>query len=87
MLKALKIGTLMKLIFSNSDVVATLVLIFQDHKTFMKDHNNTAGPIIDSFKEQGFKIVLNDEEVSGTIAVSPNFLEILTKENSFYKSN
>jgi len=82
-----KNGTLMKLIFSNSDVVATLVLIFPDHKTFMKDHNNTAGPIIDSFKEQGFKIVLNDEEVSGTTAVSPNFLEILTKEDSFYKSN
>ena len=87
MLKALKIGTLMKLIFSNSDVVATLVLIFQDNKTFMKDHNNTAGPIIDSFKEQGLKIELNDWEVSGTTAVSSNFLEILTKEGSFYKSN
>ena len=37
----------------------------------MKDHNNTAGPIIDSFKEQGLKIELNDGEVSGdTTAVS-----------------
>ena len=87
MLKALKIGTLMKLIFSNSDVIATLVLIFPDHKTFMRDHNNTAGPIIDSFKEQGLKIELNDGEVSGTTAVSSNFLEILTKEGSFYKSD
>ena len=82
-----KNGKLMKLNFSNSDVVATLVLIFPDHKTFMKDHNNTDGPIIDSFKEQGLKIDLNDGEVSGTTAVSFNFLEILTKEGSFYKSN
>ena len=82
-----KNGTLMKLIFSNSDVVATLVLIFPDHKTFMKDHNNTAGPIIDSFKEQGLKIELNDGEVSGTTAVSSNFFDILTKEGSFYKSD
>ena len=77
----------MKLIFSNSDVVATLVLIFPDHKTFMKDHNNTSDPIIDSFKEKGLKIELNDGEVSGTTPVSSNFLEILTKEGSFYKSN
>ena len=82
-----KNGTLMKLIFSNSDVVATLVLIFPDHKTFMKDHNNTAGPIIDSFKEQGLKIELNDGEVSGTTAVSSKILEILTKEGTFYKTD
>ena len=80
-------GTLMKLIFSNSDVIATLVLILPDHKTFMRDHNNTAGPIIDSFKEQGLKIELNDGEVSGTTAVSSKFLEILTKEGTFYKTD
>ncbi len=80
-------GTLMKLIFSNSDVTATLVLIFPDHKIFMRDHNNTAGPIIDSFKEQGLKIELNDGEVSGTTAVSSKFLEILSNEGTFYKTN
>jgi len=26
----------------------------------MKDHNNATGPIIDTFKEQGLKIELND---------------------------
>jgi hypothetical protein len=53
----------------------------------MRDHNNTAGPIIDSFKEQGLKIELNDGEVSGTTAVSSKFLEILTKEGTFYKTD
>ena len=33
--KGIKNGTLMKLIFSNSDVIATLVLIFPDHKTYI----------------------------------------------------
>ena len=64
-----------------------MVLIFPDHKTFMKDHNNTAGPIIDSFKEQGLKIELNDGEVSGKTAVSSKILEILTKEGTFYKTD
>ena len=85
--KGIKNGTLMKLIFSNSDVIATLVLIFPDHKTFMKDHNNLAGPIIDSFKEQGLKVDLNDGEVLGATAVSSNFLETLSKEATFYKSD
>ena len=49
--------------------------------------SNTAGPIIDSFKEQGLKIELNDGEVSGTTAVSSKFLEILTKEGTFYKTD
>ncbi len=53
----------------------------------MRDHINTAGPIIDSFKEQGLKIELNDGEVSGTTAVLSNFLEILTKESTFHKTN
>ena len=70
-----KNGTLMKLIFSNSDIVATLVLIFPNHKTFMNDHNNTAGPIIDPFKEQNLKTELNDGEISGTTAVSSNLLK------------
>ena len=83
--EGIKNGTLMKLIFSNSDVIATLVLIFPDHKTFIKDHNNLAGPIIDSFKEQGLKIDLNDGEVLGATAVSSNFLKTLTKEATFYK--
>ena len=77
----------MKLIFSNLDVIATLVLICPDHKTYIKDHNNLAGPIIDSFKEQGLKIDLNDGEVLGVNAVSSNFLETLTKEAIFYKTD
>ena len=80
-------GTLTKLIFSNSDVIANLVLIFPDHKTFMGNHNNTAGSIINSFKEQGLKIELNEGEVLGTAAISSKFLEILTKEGSFYKTD
>ena len=83
--EGIKNGTLMKLIFSNSDVIATLVLIFPDHKTYIKDHNNLAGPIIDSFKEQGLKIDLNDGEVLGATAVSSNFLDTLTKEATFIK--
>ena len=73
--------------FSNSDIIATLVLIFPDHKTFMKDHNRLAGPIIDSFKEQGLKIELNDGEVLGATAVSSNFIKTLTKEATFYKND
>ena len=78
-------GTLMKTIFSDSNVIATLVLFFPDHKTFMRYHNNTASPIIDSFKEKGLKIELNDREVLGITAVSSNFLEFLTKEAPFIK--
>ena len=85
--EGIKGGTLMKLIFSNSDLTATLMLIFPDHKTFKKDHNNVAGPIIDSFREQGLKIDLNDGEVLGSTAISSNFLEILTKEATFYKND
>ena len=76
-----------KLIFDNSETQATLVLIFPDYKTFKKDHNNLAGPIIDSFKEQGLKVDLNDGEVLGATAVSSNFLETLTKEATFYKTD
>ena len=82
--KGIKNGTLIKIIFSNSDVVATLILIFPDHKTFMKDHNNLAGPIIESFKDQGLKVELNDGEVLGDTSVSSRFLEVLTKEANFY---
>ena len=82
--KGIKNGTLMKIIFSNSDVVATLMLIFPDHKTFMKDHNNLAGPIVESFKDQGLKVELNDGEVLGNTAVSSSFLEFLTKVATFY---
>ena len=63
------------------------MLIFPDYKTFKKDHNNVAGPIIDSFKEQGLKIDLNDGEVLGSTAISSNFLKILTKEATFYKND
>ena len=53
----------------------------------MKDHNRLAGPIIDSFKEQGLKIELNDGEVLGATAVSSNFIKTLTKEATFYKND
>ena len=82
--KGIKNGTLMKIIFSNSDVVATLMLIFPDHKTFMKDHNNLAGPIVESFKDQGLKVELNDGEVWGNTAVSSSFLEVLTNVATLY---
>mgnify|MGYP001324789340 CR=1 FL=1 len=85
--KGINNGTLIKLIFNNSDITATLVLIFPDHKTFMKDHHNLAGPIIDSFKEQGLKIDLNDGEVSGATAVSSDFLKILTNIGTFYTAS
>ena len=86
-IKGINNGTLLKLIFNNSDYTATLLLIFPDHKTFMKDHHNLAGPIIDSFKEQGLKIDLNDGEISGATAVSSNFLEILKNKGTFYMAN
>ena len=80
-------GTLMKFIFNNSDTSATLVLIFPDHKTFMNDHNNVAGPIIDSFKEQGLRIELNDGEIIGSTAVSSHLLKTLKSEAIFYDTN
>ena len=80
-------GTLMKFIFNNSDTSATLVLIFPDHKTFMNDHNNVAGPIIDSFKEQGLRLELNDSEIIGSTAISSNFLKSLKSEAIFYDTN
>ena len=43
-----------------------------------------AGPIIESFKDQGLKVELNDGEVLGNTAVSSRFLEVLTKEANFY---
>ena len=85
--KGIKNGTLMKILFSNSDVTVTLVLIFPDYKTFMRDHNNLAGPIIDSFKDQGLKVELNDGEVLGNTAVSLEFLDVLKKEVAFYSPN
>ena len=74
----------MKFIFNNSDTSATLVLIFPDHKTFMNDHNNVAGPIINSFKEQGLRIELNDGEIIGSTAISSQFLKLLKSEATFY---
>jgi len=76
-----------KYFFSNSDVTVTLVLIFPDYKTFMRDHNNLAGPIIDSFKDQGLKVELNDGEVLGNTTVSLEFLDVLKKEAAFYSPN
>ena len=82
--EGIKNETLMKFIFINSDTSATLVLIFPNHKTFMNDHNNVAGPIIDSFKEQGLRIELNDGEIIGSTAISSQFLKLLKSEATFY---
>ena len=50
----------------------------------MNDHNNVAGPIIDSFKEQGLRIELNDGEIIGSTAISSQFLKLLKSEATFY---
>ena len=46
-----------------------------------------AGPIIDSFKEQGLRIELNDGEMIGSTAVSSHFLKTLKSEAIFYDTN
>ena len=52
--------SLFKFIYNNSETQATLILIFPDHKTFKKDHDNLAGPIIESLRRQGLKVELNE---------------------------
>ena len=83
--KGIKNGTLLKFIFENSDTSATLVLVFPDFKTFKKDHDNLAGPIIESLRRQELKIELNDGPIVGNTAVDSNFLNILKKEAAFYE--
>ena len=85
--KGIKNGTLLKFIFDNSETQATLVLVFPDYKTFKKDHDNLAGPIIESMRKQGLKVELNDGEVVGNTAVSSKFIEFLKKEATFYDPN
>lgn len=83
--KGIKNWTLLKFIFENSDTSATLVLVFPDFKTFKKDHDNLAGPIIESLRRQELKIELNDGPIVGNTAVNSNFLNILKKEAAFYE--
>tara|TARA_E500000178_G_scaffold354960_1_gene425820 strand:+ start:269 stop:607 length:339 start_codon:yes stop_codon:yes gene_type:complete len=83
--QGIKNGTLLKFIFENSDTSATLVLVFPDFKTFKKDHDNLAGPIIESLRKQELKIELNDGPIVGNTAVNSNFLNILKKEAAFYE--
>ena len=80
----IKNGTLFKFIYNNSETQATLILIFPDHKTFKKDHDNLAGPIIESFKNQGLKVDLNDGEIVGSTAVSKEFVKTLENNAQFY---
>ena len=80
-------GTLLKFIFDNSETQATLVLVFPDYKTYKKDHDNLAGPIIESLRKQGLKVELNDGEVVGNTAVSSKVIEFLKKEATFYDPN
>ncbi len=83
--QGIKNGTLLKFIFENSDTSATLVLVFPDFKTFKKDHDNLAGPIIESLRKQELKIELNNGPIVGNTAVNSNFLNILKKEAAFYE--
>ena len=85
--KGIENGTLLKFIFDNSDTQATLVLVFPDYKTFKKDHDTLAGPIIESMRNQGLKVELNDGEVVGNTAVSSKYIECLRKEATFYNPN
>ena len=80
----IKNGTLLKFIYDNSETQATLVLVFPDHKTFKKDHENLAGPIIESFRKQGLKIDLNAGQIVGSTAVSTEFIKALKKNAQFY---
>ena len=85
--QGIKNGTLLKFIFNNSETQATLVLVFPDHKIYKKDHDNLAGPIIESLRNQGLKVDLNDGEIVGSTAVSSKFIEFLKKEADFYDAN
>ena len=80
-------GTLLKFIFDNSETQATLVLVFHDYKTYKKDHDNLAGPIIESLRKQGLKVELNDGEIVGATAVSSKFIDFLKIEATFYNPN
>ena len=53
----------------------------------MNDHNNVAGPIFDSFKEQGQRLEQNDGEIIGSTAISSQFLKSLRSEAIFYDTN
>ena len=79
-------GTLMKFIMSNSDIAATLILIFPDYDTFKRDDENLAGPIIQSMRNQDLKVELHQGEIVGATAVSTKFFKILEKEANFYAS-
>ncbi len=83
--QGIKNGTLLKFIFENNDTSATLILVFPDYKTFKKDHDSLAGPIIDSLRKQELKIELNDGPIVGATAVNSNFLQVLKNRATFYE--
>ena len=83
--KGIKNGTLLKFIFDNSETQATLVLVFPDFKTFKKDHDNLAGPIIESMRKQGLKVELNDGERNISISPSNQSFEVTFALN--YENN
>ena len=83
--EGIKNGTLLKFIFENSDTSATLVLLFPDFHTFKKDHDNLAGPIIESLKKQELKIQLEDGPIVGSPAVKQNFINVLKNNATFYE--
>ena len=66
---------LSKFIMSNSDIAATLILIFPDYDTFKRDDENLAGPIIQSMRNQDLKVELHQGEIVGATAVSSKFLK------------
>ena len=77
-------GTLLKFIMSNSDIVATLILIFPDYDTFKEDDERLASPIIQSMRNQDLKVELHQGEIVGATAVSTKFIKILEKEANLY---
>ena len=62
-----------------------LFFYFQIFKTFKKDHDNLAGPIIESLKKQELKIQLEDGPIVGSTAVKQNFLNVLKNNATFYQ--
>ncbi len=85
--QGMKNRTLLKFIFDNSDRQATLFLVLPDYKTYKKDNDNLAGPIMESFSNQGLKVDLNDGEIIGLKFVSSNYIPFLKEETSFYDQN
>ena len=83
--EGIKNGTLLKFIFENSDTSATLVLLFPDFQTFKKDHDNLAGPIIESLKKQELKNISSSQKEFQSL-LDQDFKDRKLKENEIINS-